>query len=351
MAEETSRTADYLSVKALEITFTGPVKIGNPLDFRQTTINDYITKQYAVKKRMKKLFSQYNWKIPKWGEGQKYEMGSSGTGKAHTPPFYLECTIDSKRIRCSIEKYNFLIRKIKIKFYEFGFATVSVSCGISPKFSSKTSKDKILASDLLRIVNKFDNEIVNGRVEYIKKIVSILTKNFNKTINKNKIAEFSTEEKIVEETTSALKKIAKLLLKEKIIDKAKDEDYDNIKSLHRIFEFKVNKIYEIKDAQKKFDKIAELSKGEWRSENHISHFVGIANSAIVYNHNVSSNRKNIDGKILNQNKEAYETVLETANAYYFIAEFLKNRISDYSRESVVINESKKYSKIVKYLKK
>lgn len=320
MAEETFRTADYLSVKALDITLTGPVKIGNPLDFRQTTIMEYKAKQDAVKERMEKLFLQYNWEIPRWGEGQTYEMGSSGTGKAHTPPFYLECTIDSKQIRCSIEKYNFLIKKIKIKFYEFGFATVSVSCSISPRFSYETSKGKIQTSDLLRIVNKFDNEIVGGQVEYIERIVSILTKNFNNTIKENKIAEFSTGGKI--------------------IDKAMDEDYNNIKSLHRIFEYKVNKTYEIKVIQKKFNKIAEISKGQWQEENLFSHFAGVANSVIIYNFNIQRAKKNIDNKILKRYSLAYKTVLERANAYYFIAEFIKNGLFDFSRETVAGKKSK-----------
>ena len=326
MFKKTTSSADYLSTDVLEITFTGPFQTGNPLDFSQTIIKDYKTKQDAVKKRMEKLFSQYNWEIPKWGEGQKYEMGSSGTGKAHTPPFYLECIVGCEEIECKFKKYNFTIKEMKIKFYEFGFATVSISGMISSKDSSE-KKAKISSSNLLYVVNDLDEKIENGKVRRIKEIISEVTEKFDETIKENEIKELFANEKTSHEKANI--------------------SIGNIISLHRIFQYKVSKNPKIEVAQKAFNQIAKLSNGEWQEENSFYHFVGIANSAIVYNHNVSSNRKSIDGKILNQYRKAYGTVLETANAYYFIAEFLKNRISNYSRESVAINESKKVLKIFK----
>ena len=326
MFKKTTSSADYLSTDVLEITFTGPFQTGNPLDFSQTIIKDYKTKQDAVKKRMEKLFSQYNWEIPKWGEGQKYEMGSSGTGKAHTPPFYLECIVGCEEIECKFKKYNFTIKEMKIKFYEFGFATVSISGIISSKDSSE-KKEKISSNNLLYVVNDLDEKIKNGKVQRIKEIISEVTEKFDETIKENEIKELFANEKTSHEKANI--------------------SIGNIISLHRIFRYKVNKNLEIEVAQKAFRQIAKFSNGEWQEENSFFHFVGVANSVIVYNHNVFSNQKSIDGKILNQYIEAYETVLETANAYYFIAEFLKNKISNYSRESVAINESKKVLKIFK----
>ena len=319
MFKKTARAEGSLSFSTLEITLTGPFQISNPLDFSQTTTDEYKTKQKAVKERMRELFWQYQWKIPESGGGQKYEMGSSGTGKAHTPPYYLECEIDCHQIKYSIEKYNFLIKKIKIKFYEFGFATVSVSCAISPKCSSITNKNKIQASDLLRIVIKFDDKIVKGQVKQLKALVSNITKKYINAIKENKIVEFFANEKIANGTT--------------------DKMVNNVKSLHRIFQYKVSKNSKIKVAQKALNKIAKLSNGEWQTESFFSHFVGVANSAVIYNRNIKSDSTNIDGKILERYRLEYENVLETANAYYFIAEFMKNGLFEYSRETVAKKKS------------
>ena len=319
MTEETIHTADYLSVKALEITLTGPVEIGNPFNFEQKK-EEYQRIQKEVKRKMKKLFPRYCWTIPKPDVGQKYEPGSGGTGKAYSPPYYLECSINCYNNKHSIEKYNFLIRKIKIKFYEFGFATVSVLCDISPKSNSETGNYIIQASDLLRIVNKFDDEIVQGNVRYVRKLILVIVEKFNNEVNK--------------------KKIARSLSVEKIVDKKTSEERNKIRSFHRIFEFKVNKTYEIKVIQKKFNKIAEISKGQWQEESLFSHFAGVANSVIIYNFNIQRANKNIDNKILERYSLAYKTVVERANAYYFIAEFLKNELSDYLREIVSRRKSK-----------
>lgn len=70
----------------------------------------------------------------------------------------------------------------------------------------------------------------------------------------------------------------------------------------------------------------------------------MANSVIVYDGNMASSDKYIDAEIFSRYQNAYKTVLETANAYYFIAEFMKKGLSDYSRESVAIEESKKLFK-------
>ena len=308
-----------LSTDALEIILTGPFQTGNPLDFSQTKIDEYRKIQEAVRDKMGEMFPLYMWEIPKSGEGQKYEMGAGGTGKAHSPAYYLECIIDCKKIKCKFKKYNFTIRKIKIKFYEFGFATVSIFGMISLKGSSKKNT-KVSSDDLLCIVDDLDEKIVKGKVQKIKAPISNITKKFDKTIKENKIKKFFASKKTQTEETNI--------------------GINNIRSLHRIFKYKVDKNSKIKVAQEALDKIAKLSNGEWKKESGFWHFVGIANSAIVYDRNVSSNCKNIDSKIFNQFKEAYETVLETANAYYFIAEFMKNGLFDYSRELVALEKPK-----------
>lgn len=327
MSQKTSHSADRLSTNALEIILTGPFQTGNPLDFSQTKTDEYRKIQEAVRDKMEEVFPFYVWEIPKSGGGQKYEMSAGGTGKAHSPSYYLECIMDCKKIKCKFNTYNFTIRKMKIKFYEFGFATASIFGRISLKGSSK----KVSSSDLLCIVNDLDEKIVSGEAQKIKALISNVTKKFDKTIRENKIKKFFANEKTSNEKANI--------------------SIGNIVSLHRIFRYKVGKKSEIKVAQEALDKIAKLSNGEWQEEHSFSHFAGIANSAIVYNQNVSNNRKSIDGKILNQYKEAYETVLETANAYYFIAEFIKNRLFDYSRESVAIKKSKYIFKIFKNRKK
>lgn len=326
MFQKTVRTADHLSINALGITLTGSFQVSNPLDFSQKTIAEYRRIQKAVEGEMKKAFPQYYWAIPKLGEGQKYETGEGGTGKAHSSSYYLECIIDCKVIECNIKKYNFTIKKMKIKFYEFGFATVSIFGAISLKGSSKKNT-KISSSDLLYIVNDIDNKIVSGQVQQIRTPISNIAKKFIKTIRENWIKEFFASEKILNEETNM--------------------STNNIRSLHRIFKYKVKKNSKIKVAQEALDKIAKLSNGKWKKENYFSHFVGIANSAIVYNCDIANNYKIIDRKILNQYKRAYETVLETANAYYFIAEFIKNGLFDYSRESVAMQKSKNIYKNLK----
>ena len=324
MSQKTARTADYLSIDDLKITLTWPFQISNPLDFRQTTFTEYQEKQKKVKKNMEELSWQYLWEIPEYGGGPKYAVDSGGTGKAYNSPYYLECSINCNQIKHSIEKYNFLFEKIKIKFYEFGFATVSASCTVSLKSNIKVGRHKIRANDFLRILNKLDDEIVKHRVGQVKALVSGVTKKFNSSIKENGIVEF--------------------FKKEKILNKAASKNINSIKSLHRIIEYKVDNNNEIKFAQKALNKIAKLSNGEWESEKFCSHFVGVANSIIIYNFNIQIDRSNIDCKILEQYRSAYETVLETANAYYFIAEYIKNGLFDYSRESIALKEQKKIFK-------
>ena len=319
MFKKIVRTADYLSTDDLEIILTGPFQTGNPLDFSQTKTDEYRKIQEGIRDKMVEVFPLYMWKIPKSGEGQKYKMGAGGTGKAHSPSYYLECIMDCKQIKCNFKKYNFTIKRMQIKFYEFGFATVSIFGMISLKGSRKKNA-KVSSSDLLCIVDDLDEKIVNGEVQKIKAPISNITKKFEKTIKENKIKKFFASEKTLDEETNI--------------------SINNIRSLHRIFEYRVDKNSKIKVAQKALDKIAKLSNGKWQKENGFWHFVGIANSAIVYDRNVSSNCKNIDGKIFNQFKEAYKTVLEAANAYYFIAEFMKNGLFDYSRETVAEKKSK-----------
>ena len=324
MQEETVRTEGYLPTDALKIILTGPVQISNPLDFSQKTTAEYQRIQKAVEVAMKRAFPEYHWAIPVSNDGQKYAMDSGGTGKAHNPPHYLECSINCDQINYSLEKYDFTIEEIDIKFYEFGFATVSVSCAVSSNSSSKSNKHKIRSDDLLKIVNELDNNIVNGKVEQIKTLVSDITEKYMKAIKENGIAEFFTNQNIPNKATNKSRK--------------------NIKSLHRIFEYEADENSEFEAAQKAFNQIAKLSNGEWQKENSFFHFVGVANSVIVYDGNMKSSDKYIDAEIFSRYQNAYKTVLETANAYYFIAEFMKNGLSDYSRESVAIEESKKLFK-------
>lgn len=330
MTKKTIHTVDDLSINALEIILTGPFQICDPLDFSQTTTDEYKTKQEAVKERMEELFEHYEWKIPKSGGGQKYERGSGGTGKAHSPSYYLECSIKCNKIEYNLEKYNFAIKEMKVKFYEFGFATVSVSGIISSKFCNKANKQKIRSGDLLSTINELGDIIVKGEAGQIKALISNITKKFVNTIRENNIME--------------------LFLSEKISQKITNANINNIRSLHRIFKYKVNKNSEIEFAQTALNKIAKLSNGLWKKENSFSHFVGVANSAIVYNCNIESDNTNIDGKILERYRSEYENVLETANAYYFIAEFIKNGLSDYSRESVAIKKLKGFFKNIRKYK-
>ena len=321
MQEETAHTEGYLFIDALKIILTGPVQISNPLDFSQKTTAEYQRIQNAVEGEMKKAFPEYYWAIPVSDDGQKYAMGSGGTGKAHNPPHYLECSINCEQTNYSLEKYNFAIERIDIKFYEFGFATVSLATSVSSNSSTGASKHEMRSDDLLSIVNELDNNIVNGKVEQIEILVLDITEKYMNAIMGNRITEFFTNENISNEATN--------------------KSSNNIKSLHRIFEYEVDENSEFQVRQKTFDQIAKLSNGEWQEENSFSHFVGVANSVIVYDGNIKSSDKYVDAEIFSRYQNAYKTVLETANAYYFIAEFMKNGLSDYSRESVAIEESKK----------
>ena len=324
MQEKTARTEGYLLIDTLKIILTGPVQISNPLDFSQKTTAEYQRIQKGVEGEMNKVFPLYHWAIPVSDDGQKYAMGSGGTGKAHNPPHYLECSINCDLSSYSLEEYNFIIEEIDIKFYEFGFLTVSVSLAISSNSDDGTNRHEIRSDAFLSIVNELDNNIVNGKVEQIEALVSDITEKYMKAIKENDIKEFFTNQNISNEATNKSSK--------------------NIKSLHRIFEYEVDESSEIEVAKKAFDQIARLSNGEWQEENSFSHFVGVANSVIVYDGSMNSNAENIDSEIFNRYQRAYKTVLETANAYYFIAEFMKNGLSDYSRESVAIEESKKLFK-------
>ena len=378
MTEEIANTEGYLFIDALKIILTGPVQISNPLDFSQTTAKEYREIQETVKDKMQEDLP-YKFEIPKSGSGQKYEMNAGGTGKAHSSSYYLECITDCKKIKYKFEKYDFTIKKMKVKFYEFGFATVSIFGVISSKDSSKENV-KISSSDLLRVVDDLDEKIVSGEAQQIKALISKVTKKFDEAIKENKIKKFFANEKSSNEATNASSDNSKALreisehevdessqsdttenisneatseISEHEVDKSSQSDTtenisneatntssNNIKSLHRIFKYEVDENSEFDISQKTFDQIARLSNGEWQKEDSFSHFVGVANSVIVYDGNLKSNAENIENEIFKRYQEAYNTVLETANAYYFIAEFMKNRLSDYSRESVEITETK-----------
>lgn len=318
MFKKTSQSGDRLSTDALEIILTGAFETDIFLNFSEIETEEYQQKQKAVKDELISICSRYKWTIPKSGEGQKYEVDALGTGKSLRPPHYIKCVAKDCETITFGSKLEFIMSKMAIKFYEFGFATLSMSIKIAPR--------KILPEKLLHSINRLEEEIVKGEVEDINDLIYKISKKYKNAIIEKNIPKFDILKKDLE---------------------AKEVVY-NIISFHRIFQYKVAKNSKVKAAKRNFDKIAQLSDGKWKNDSCLSHFVGIANSAIVYNHNVSSNHKSIDSKILNQYIEAYKTVLETANAYYFIAEGITKHLAEYSRnEFGQVNKKNKEKNFVK----
>ena len=302
-----------LSTDALEITLTGAFQTDIFLNFSETITGDYLKIQKAVKGTLNKMCSGYKWTIPSSGEGQKYEVDALGTGKSLRPPYYIKCVMkDCKKLTKRSGEFDFLINKIKIKFYEFGFATLSMSIKIVPICSKNNSKEEIPSEKLLRIINKLDEMIVKREVEEINKIIYQITEKYENAIIEESIPKFNIPEN----------------------DSKTAEIKYNVISIHRVFEYRVTKNSKVKVAKRNFDKIAQLSGGKWKNDNCFSHFVGIANSVIVYNSSGICNHSKICSKILERYRDAYKTVLETANAYYFIAEGITNNLANYSRKEL-----------------
>ena len=313
MFKKITRSADYLSTDALEIILTGAFKTDVFLNFSETTTKEYQSKQKAVKDELSSLCSGYEWEIPDSGEGQKFEMGAQGTGKAFRPPYYIECvTTDYKKtIKCN-DKFRFAMNEIKIKFYEFGFATLSVSIKVVPKCPKSKNKLRVKTATLLKSIDNFDDAILKGKVKQINEMICQILEKYENAIIEENIPKFDIPEKDLKTAEVAY----------------------NIISLHRIFQYKVAKDSKVKIAQRNFDKIAQLSGGEWETDDCFSHFVGVANSAIIYSCSGICDHNKICSEILKRYLTAYKTVLETANAYYFIAEGITNYLADHSRKEL-----------------
>jgi len=335
MFKKIARTLDHLSTDALEITFTGAFKTDVFLNFSETETGDYLKIQEAVKGTLNKMCSGYKWTIPSSGEGQKYVVDALGTGKSLRPPYYIKCVMkDCKKLIKYSDEFDLVINEIKIKFYEFGFATLSMSINIVPVCSKNNSKPKILPEKLLHIINELDEMIVRGRAEEINEIIYQIAEKYKNAIKEKSLSKFDIP--IKDSKTAEIKY--------------------NVISFHRIFEYRVAKNSKVKVAKRNFDKIAQLSGGKWKNDNCFSHFVGIANSVMVYNCSGICSHSKICSKILHRYLKAYKTVLETANAYYFIAEGITKHLADYSRRELAFfykEKRKKFScrNIYSFIKK
>ena len=313
-----------LSTDALEIIFTGAFKTDVFLNFSQTETGDYLKIQEAVKGTLNKMCSGYEWEIPDSGQGQKYEVDALGTGKSLRPSYYIECAInDCKKLTKRSGEFDFLINKIKIKFYEFGFATLSMSIRIVPICSKNNNKEKILPEKLLCIIDKFEEMIVKGNVKEINELICKISEKYKNAIIKENILKFDISEK----------------------DSKTAEIKYNVICFHRIFEYGVSKNSKIKAVEGNFEKIAQLSGGKWQTDDCFSHFVGVANSVIIYNSSNICDHSKICSKILERYRNAYKTVLETANAYYFIAEGITENLAKYSRKELALFNKGKREKI------
>ena len=324
MFKKIARTPDHLSTDALKITLTGVFQTGIFLDFSDIETEEYQEKQKAFRKELINICSKYKWTIPSSGEGQKYEVDALGTGKSLRPPYYIKCVMeDCKKIIKYSDEFDFVINEIKIKFYEFGFATLSMSINIVPVCSKNNNKKEILPEKLLRIIDKLDEKIVKKEVEEINDLIYQITEKYKNAIKEKNLSKFDIPEK--DSKTSEIKY--------------------NVISFHRIFEYGVSKNSKIKAVKGNFEKIAQLSGGKWQTDDCFSHFVGVANSVIIYNSSNICDHSKICSKILERYRNAYKTVLETANAYYFIAEGITKHLVDYSRGELAFFKKGKKEKI------
>ena len=319
-------SAEYLSIDALGITITGALQTGIFLNFSETVTGDYRDIQKEVEKKLSTEYTRLKWTIPASGEEQKYEVDALGTGKSHRPSYYIKCSVNNckKTIKYQ-DKYKFVINKIKIKFYEFGFATLSLSIKIVATRPKDKNKMQILPGELLSSINELDKKIVERKVEQINDLIDKIVEKYKNAVDNENILKFDIK------TTDQIEQKPKII------------------SFHRIFEYGVDKNFRVRIAKRNFDKIAQLSGGIWEIDDCFSHFVGVANSVIVFNSSGICDHSRICTKILERYQKAYKTVLETANAYYFIAEGITNRLADYSRRELASENKKKEEKFIKKL--
>ena len=326
----------------LDIVFTGPFRTDIFLDFRYLTAVGYEGGQEKIMQAMASNpnYSCYDWHYPKLEPGQIYKSGNFGRGKTIIPRYYLGCTLSSSDLS-EQTKHNFMINDelkeygyeaeivwIRLRMYEFGFGSFSACIKLQGE------KSTICVEELQKISEKISDLIEKNEIELIAKIISSITAEFNTQINNFEIKQFppiDTEFEISKKWGAA----------------------GEIMWTHRLFCYSSENGESFKILSEKINKILS-PKGEVISADSKDFLgLGVANSAVICCQKSDSSRW--EGSSENRGKnllfESASRVLQAANVYYAVSQYLDNSLFWFFNYSVDRAREEKNIKKLRELEK
>ena len=334
---------DSINLDNLDIVFSGPFRTDIFLDFRHLTAVGYEESQDKIKEVASKgEYGFLDWSYPKLEAGQIHKLGNFGRGKTIIPRYYMGCTMndfdnsvipdwieDSFTINCEEllgTEYNARIKWFRVRVYEFGFGSVSMCINLSCVRNSENIS-AVNANDLQKVAVEASNMIENNSTEWIHKIILNIIGEMRKCIEKFDIKQFPTLDKEFD-ATNIWSKIGEVMW------------------THRLFCYTSKNKNLFDSVSNEMDVI--LSKTQDNSFEYTSSVLkfGVANSIVI-----SLNDSDQNKWIRSRENLAFESasrVIQAANVYYAVAQYLDNSLFWFLNYSV---DSAKNEKSVKRLRK
>lgn len=336
-------SGNSINLNNLDIVFSGPFRTDIFLDFRHLTAVGYKKSQEQIQTAVSEGKHGFlDWDFPKLEAGQLHKLGNFGRGKTIIPRYYMGCTINdfnnpaipdcienSFTINCEEllgTEYNATIKWFRVRIYEFGFGSVSMCINLSCVRNFENI-DAVNANDLPKVAVEASNMIENNSIEWIRKIIRNIIREMEKCIKKFDIKQFPTLDKEFDETN--------------IFSETGD-----IMWTHRLFCYSAENKNSLDSVSSEMDVILSGTQdNSFEHPNSILRF-GVANSIVI-----SLNESNQNKWIRNKENLAFESasrVIQAANVYYAVAQYLDNSLFWFLNYSV---DSAKNEKSVKRLRK
>ena len=335
--------ANSINLDNLDIVFSGPFRTDIFLDFRHLTAVGYEESQEQIQTAAS--LGEYgflDWGYPKLEAGQIHKLGNFGRGKTIIPRYYMGCTIndfdisaipdwieDSFTINCEELQgtdYNARIKWVRVRVYEFGFGSVSMCINLSC-VSKSENIGAVNANDLQKVAVEASNMIENNSIEWIHRIILSIVEEMKKFIAEFDIKQFPTLDKEFD-ATNIWSKIGEIMW------------------THRLFCYTAENKNSLDSVSNEMDAI--LSGTQDNSFEHLNSILkfGVANSIVI-----SLNDSDQNKWIRSRENLAFESasrVIQAANVYYAVAQYLDNSLFWFLNYSV---DSAKNEKSVKRLRR
>lgn len=304
-----------INLNHLDIVFSGPFRTDIFLDFRHLTAVGYEVGQKKIHEALtlKKEYETYDWYYPKLESGQIYKSGNFGRGKTIIPRYYMGFTIDylkqPEAESLMIKDHNIEINIIwlRLRIYEFGFGSLS----ICTKFYNK-DQEIIEPAALQEISNIMSDKIEKGEIEFISTTVNQSIDEMRDQITRFDIWQFP------------------ILDKESAVAKNWGEPGD-IMWTHRLFCYHVEDD-DVSNVSKDFEKILRGTNCQHEDLPETFARFGIANSVTICSSDKTKQKWNINDE--NLLFESSSRVIQAANVYYAVAQYLDNSLFWFSNYSV-----------------